>query len=128
MQILHMGPLAHNPNLVAPSKVRSRISRLTPNELDAEGIEKQIADHANCARLAQQAGYDGVEIIGSAGYLLSTFLVEKTNQRTALCGGCYGNRMHFPLQVARRVRATVRVVFTVILRIASTDLLESGIS
>ena len=56
MQILHMGPLAHNPNLVAPSKIRSRISKLTPNELDAEGIEKQIADHANCARLAKQAG------------------------------------------------------------------------
>ena len=82
MQILHMGPLAHNPNLVAPSKIRSRISKLTPNELDAVGIEKQIADHANCARLAKKAGYDGVEIIGSAGYLLSTFLVEKTNQRT----------------------------------------------
>jgi 2,4-dienoyl-CoA reductase (NADPH2) len=81
MQILHMGPLAHNPNLVAPSPIRSRISKLSPKELDAEGIEKQIADHARCAELAKQAGYDGVEIIGSAGYLLSTFLVEKTNQR-----------------------------------------------
>ena len=128
MQILHMGPLAHNPHLVAPSKVRSRISRLTPNELDAEGIEKQIADHANCARLAQQAGYDGVEIIGSAGYLLSTFLVEKTNQRTDQWGGCYENRMRFPLEVVRRVRATVGDDFIVIFRIAAMDMLEGGMS
>ncbi|MEC7960202.1 MAG: NADPH-dependent 2,4-dienoyl-CoA reductase, partial [Pseudomonadota bacterium] len=128
MQILHMGPLAHNPNLVAPSKIRSRISKLTPNELDAEGIEKQIADHANCARLAKQAGYDGVEIIGSAGYLLSTFLVEKTNQRTDEWGGSYENRMRFPLEVVRRVRETVGEDFIVIFRIAAMDMLQGGMS
>ncbi len=128
MQILHMGPLAHNPNLVAPSKIRSRISKLTPNELDAEGIEKQIADHANCARLAKKAGYDGVEIIGSAGYLLSTFLVEKTNQRTDEWGGSYENRMRFPLEVVRRVRATVGDEFIVIFRIAAMDMLQGGMS
>ena len=128
MQILHMGPLAHNPNLVAPSKIRSRISKLTPNELDAEGIEKQIADHANCARLAKQAGYDGVEIIGSAGYLLSTFLVEKTNQRTDEWGGSYENRMRFPLEVVRRVRAAVGDDFIVIFRIAAMDMLQGGMS
>ncbi|MGB1351187.1 MAG: FAD-dependent oxidoreductase, partial [Luminiphilus sp.] len=128
MQILHMGPLAHNPNLVAPSKIRSRISKLTPNELDAEGIEKQIADHANCARLAKEAGYDGVEIIGSAGYLLSTFLVEKTNQRTDEWGGSYENRMRFPLEVVRRVRATVGDDFIVIFRIAAMDMLQGGMS
>ena len=128
MQILHMGPLAHNPNLVAPSKVRSRISRLTPHELDVEGIEKQIADHANCARLAKEAGYDGVEIIGSAGYLLSTFLVEKTNQRKDEWGGSYENRMRFPLEVVRRVRATVGDDFIVIFRIAAMDMLQGGMS
>ncbi|MEY2909636.1 MAG: hypothetical protein RLZZ602_2159, partial [Pseudomonadota bacterium] len=97
MQILHMGPLAYNDHLVAPSSIRSRIGKFTPKGLDEAGIEKQIADHAHCARLAQQAGYDGVEIIGSAGYLLSTFLVEKTNQRTDQWGGSYENRMRFPL-------------------------------
>ena len=72
-----------------------------------QSLEKQIADHAHCAVLAKQAGYDGVEIIGSAGYLLSTFLVEKTNQRTDEWGGSYENRMRFPLEVVRRIRAAV---------------------
>ncbi|MBT5134812.1 MAG: NADPH-dependent 2,4-dienoyl-CoA reductase, partial [Halieaceae bacterium] len=128
MQILHMGPLAHNPNLVAPSKVRSRISKLTPNELDAQSLEKQIADHAHCAVLAKQAGYDGVEIIGSAGYLLSTFLVEKTNQRTDEWGGSYENRMRFPLEVVRRIRAAVGDDFIVVFRIAAMDMLQGGMS
>ena len=87
-----MGALAYNEGAVAPSPVRSRIGAFSPNELDEAGIEKQIADHAHCAKLALQAGYDGVEIIGSAGYLLSTFLVEKTNQRTDQWGGSYENQ------------------------------------
>ena len=128
LQILHMGPLAYNDKLVAPSKVRSRISKLTPHELDEAGIEKQIADHANCALLAQQAGYDGVEIIGSAGYLLSTFLVEKTNRRSDQWGGSYENRMRFPLEVVRRVRAAVGDDFIVIFRIAAMDMLQGGMS
>jgi 2,4-dienoyl-CoA reductase (NADPH2) len=82
MQILHMGALAPNPACVAPSAVKSRIAPFTPQALDEAGIEKQLADFAHCAALARQAGYDGVEIIGSAGYLLSTFLVQKTNLRT----------------------------------------------
>jgi len=77
MQILHAGPLAHTPTMVAPTAVASRLSRMTPNELDEAGVQKQIDDHVNCAKMAKLAGYDGVEIIGSAGYLLSTFLVEK---------------------------------------------------
>ena len=93
-----------------------------------QGIKKQIADHANCARLAKQAGYDGVEIIGSAGYLLSTFLVEKTNQRTDEWGGSYENRMRFPLEVVRRVRAAVGDDFIVIFRIAAMDMLQGGMS
>mgnify|MGYP006076711625 FL=1 len=128
MQILHMGPLAYNDHLVAPSGIRSRISKYTPSELDAEGIEKQIQDHANCARLAKAAGYDGVEIIGSAGYLLSTFLVEKTNQRTDEWGGSYENRMRFPLEIVRRVRAEVGSNFIVIFRIAAMDMLQGGMS
>jgi 2,4-dienoyl-CoA reductase (NADPH2) len=128
MQILHMGPLAYNDHLVAPSSIRSRIGKFTPTALDEAGIEKQIADHAHCARLAQQAGYDGVEIIGSAGYLLSTFLVEKTNQRTDQWGGSYENRMRFPLEVIRRVRAAVGDEFIVIFRIAAMDMLQGGMS
>ncbi|MEC7234072.1 MAG: NADPH-dependent 2,4-dienoyl-CoA reductase, partial [Pseudomonadota bacterium] len=128
MQILHMGPLAINDQLVAPSAVRSRISKFTPNELDAEGIEKQIEDHVNCARLAQKAGYDGVEIIGSAGYLISTFLVEKTNMRTDEYGGSYENRMRFALEVVRRCRAAVSEDFIIIFRIAGMDMLEGGMS
>ena len=128
LQILHMGALAYNEAAVAPSPVRSRIGAFSPNELDEAGIEKQIADHAHCAKLAQQAGYDGVEIIGSAGYLLSTFLVEKTNQRNDQWGGSYENRMRFPVEVVRRVRKTVGLDCIVIFRIAAMDMLQGGMS
>lgn len=128
MQILHSGPLAPTPKCVAPSPIRSRIGRYTPNELDAEGIEKQIADFAKCASLAKFAGYDGVEIIGSAGYLLSTFLVERTNQRTDEWGGSWENRMRFPVEVVRRVREAVGPDFIVIFRIAAMDMLQGGLA
>ena len=128
LQILHMGALAYNEGAVAPSAIRSRIGAFSPAELDEEGIEKQIADHAYCATLAKQSGYDGVEIIGSAGYLLSTFLVEKTNQRTDKWGGSYENRMRFSVEVIRRVREAVGKDFIVIFRIAAMDMLEGGMS
>ena len=128
MQILHGGPLAYAENAVAPSAVKSRISPITPIALDEAGIDKQLADFANCASRAKEAGYDGVEIIGSAGYLLSTFLVEKTNQRTDLWGGSYENRMRFPVEVVRRVRAAVGDHFIVIFRIAAMDMLQGGMS
>ena len=108
--------------------VKSRIGRYTPNELDEAGIEKQIADFANCAALAKLAGYDGVEIIGSAGYLLSTFLVEKTNLRTDRWGGPWENRMRFPVEVVRRVRAAVGRDFIVIFRISAMDMLDGGLA
>ena len=128
MQILHMGPLAYNDQLVAPSPVKSRISAYAPNELDAAGIQKQIADFANCAKCAQEAGYDGVEIIGSAGYLVSTFLVEKTNQRDDEYGGSYENRMRFALEIVEAIRAAVGPDFIVIFRIAAMDMLQGGMS
>ena len=128
MQILHTGPLAGTPNCVAPSPIRSRIGRHVPNELDEAGIEKQLADFANCAALARKAGYDGVEIIGSAGYLLSTFLVERTNQRSDQWGGPFENRMRFPVEVVRRVREAVGPDFIVIFRIAAMDMLEGGMA
>jgi 2,4-dienoyl-CoA reductase (NADPH2) len=128
MQILHAGPLATVEQPVAPSAVKSRISPLTPTALDEAGIEKQLNDFANCARRAREAGYDGVEIIGSAGYFLSTFLVEKTNRRTDQWGGSFENRMRFPVEVVRRVREAVGDDFIVIFRIAAMDMLQGGMS
>ncbi len=128
MQILHSGPLAGTPDLVAPSPVKSRIGRYVPNELDAAGIQKQIDDHVNCAVLAQEAGYDGVEIIGSAGYLISTFLVEKTNLRTDAYGGPFENRMRFAIEIVEQTRAAVGPNFILVFRIAAMDMLEGGMS
>jgi 2,4-dienoyl-CoA reductase (NADPH2) len=128
LQILHSGPLARTPACVAPSAVKSRIGRFAPAELDEAGIEKQIADFATCARLAREAGYDGVEIIGSAGYLISTFLVRKTNLRTDRWGGEWENRMRFAVEVVRRVREAVGADFIVIFRIAAMDMLDGGLA
>ncbi len=128
LQILHTGPLAGTPECVAPSPVRSRIGRYVPNELDEVGIEKQIADFVNCAVMARLAGYDGVEIIGSAGYLISTFLVEKTNLRTDQWGGSFENRMRFPVEIVRRVRAAVGDDFILVFRIAAMDMLQDGMA
>ncbi|MGQ5701826.1 oxidoreductase [Sandaracinobacteroides sp. A072] len=128
MQILHSGPLAGTPDCVAPSALRSRIGAFVPNELDDAGIRKQIADFANCARLAKEAGYDGVEVIGSAGYLISTFLVEKTNQRTDEWGGSWENRMRFAVEVMRAVREAVGPDFIVIFRISAMDMLQGGLA
>jgi 2,4-dienoyl-CoA reductase (NADPH2) len=128
MQILHSGPLAGVPDAVAPSPVKSRIGRYAPVELDEAGIEEQIDAFARCAALAQEAGYDGVEIIGSAGYLISTFLVEKTNLRTDQWGGSWENRMRFALEVVRRTRAAVGPDFVLIFRISAMDMLEGGLA
>jgi 2,4-dienoyl-CoA reductase (NADPH2) len=128
LQILHAGSLARTAGAVAPSAIRARIAPNVPHELDEDGIEKQLADFANCAAMAKLAGYDGVEIIGSAGYLLSTFLVERTNQRTDQWGGNFENRMRFPVEVVRRVREAVGPDFIVVFRIAAMDMLQGGMA
>jgi 2,4-dienoyl-CoA reductase (NADPH2) len=128
MQILHSGPLARTSRCVAPSPVKSRIARHVPIELDEDGIEEQIEGFANCAALAEQAGYDGVEIIGSAGYLISTFLVQKTNLREDKWGGSWENRMRFPIEVVRRVRAKVSPDFLLIFRVSAMDMLQEGLA
>ncbi|OAO04262.1 FAD-dependent oxidoreductase [Parasphingorhabdus sp.] len=128
MQILHPGPLAYTPAAVAPSPVKSRIAPFVPNELDAAGVQKQIDDHVQCAVMAKKAGYDGVEIIGSAGYLISTFLVQKTNLREDEYGGSYENRMRFALEIVEQTRAAVGDDFILIFRIAAMDMLEDGMS
>ena len=128
LQILHMGPLAWTPDCVAPSPIKSRIGRYVPKELDSQGIEKQLGDIVNCAALAREAGYDGVEIIGSAGYLISTFLLERTNQRNDEWGGAFENRMRFAIEAVRRVRAVVGTDFILIFRVPAMDMLEDGLS
>jgi 2,4-dienoyl-CoA reductase (NADPH2) len=128
MQILHTGALARQADCVAPSPVKSRIGQFVPNELSEEGIAEQIAAFANCARLAKQAGYDGVEVIGSAGYLISTFLVEKTNQRTDRWGGPWANRMRFAVEVVRAVRTAVGPDFIFVFRISAMDMLQGGLA
>jgi 2,4-dienoyl-CoA reductase (NADPH2) len=128
MQILHPGPLAGTQEAVAPSAVKSRIGRFVPTALDEAGIQKQIGDHVRCAVMAKQAGYDGVEIIGSAGYLISSFLVQKTNLRDDDYGGSYENRMRFALEIVEQTRAAVGENFILIFRIAAMDMLDGGMS
>ncbi len=126
MQILHAGRYAYGPKCVAPSPVKSPISPFPPNELDEEGIEKQISDIVNAATLAQKAGYDGVEIMGSEGYFLNQFLVTHTNKRTDRWGGSYENRMRLPIDVVRRVREAVGTDFIIIYRLSMIDLVPNG--
>ncbi|MGS1108140.1 FAD-dependent oxidoreductase [Achromobacter anxifer] len=128
MQILHTGPLADTPDCVTASAVKSRVGRYTPQALTQAGIGKAIDDYAQCARMARLAGYDGVEIIGSAGYLISTFLVEKTNLRTDCWGGAWENRMRLPLEIVRAVRAAVGADFMLVFRISAMDMLEGGLA
>ena len=126
MQILHAGRYAYTPDLVSASAVRAPINPFTPKELDEEGIEKQINDFVNCAKLAQQAGYDGVEIMGSEGYFINQFLVSHVNKRTDRWGGSYKNRMRLPVEIVRRVREGVGANFIIIYRLSMLDLIEDG--
>ena len=126
MQILHAGRYAYSPSCVGPSAIKSPISPFPPTELDAAGIEKQISDIVTAASRAQEAGYDGVEVMGSVGYFLNQFLVTHTNKRTDEWGGSYENRMRLPVEVVRRVREAVGADFIVIYRLSMIDLLPNG--
>lgn len=126
MQILNAGRYAYGPNCVAPSPIKSPISPFKPTELDAAGIEKQIADFAIAAARAKQAGYDGVEVMGSEGYLINQFLVTHTNQRDDDWGGSYENRMRFAIEIVKRVRAAVGAEFILIYRLSMIDLIPNG--
>lgn len=126
MQILHAGRYAYSPELVAPSAIQAPINPFTPKELDEAGIQKQIDDYVNCAALAQRAGYDGVEIMGSEGYLINQFIVKHTNHRTDRWGGSYENRIRLPLEIVRRVRERVGENFILIYRLSMLDLIEDG--
>jgi len=126
MQILHAGRYAYSPKCVAPSAIKSPISPFPPAELDEDGIEKQISDIVTAATRARQAGYDGVEVMGSEGYFINQFLVTHTNKRTDRWGGSYENRMRLPVEVVRRVREAVGTDFIVIYRLSMIDLVPNG--
>ncbi|WP_342069086.1 NADPH-dependent 2,4-dienoyl-CoA reductase [Yoonia algicola] len=126
MQILHAGRYAYSPKCVAPSAVKSPISPFPPTELDEDGIEKQIADIVTAAARAREAGYDGVEVMGSEGYFINQFLVTHTNKRTDRWGGSYENRMRLPVEIVRRVREAVGADFIVIYRLSMIDLVPNG--
>ena len=126
MQILHFGRYAYHPQLVAPSALKAPINPFRPHPLSEEEIEETIADYARCAALAQSAGYDGVEIMGSEGYLINEFIARQTNQREDAWGGSYENRIRFPLEIVRRIRQAVGPNFIVIFRLSMLDLVEGG--
>lgn len=126
LQILHTGRYSYQPHLVAPSALQAPINRFTPHELTHDEILQLIDDFARCAQLAREAGYDGVEVMGSEGYLINEFLTVRTNQRQDQWGGDYVNRMRFAVEVVRAVRQRVGNDFIIIYRLSMLDLVENG--
>jgi 2,4-dienoyl-CoA reductase (NADPH2) len=128
LQILHSGRYGYSPFSVAPSRLKSPITPFTPRELSARGVERQIRCFVRCAVLAREAGYDGVEIMGSEGYFINEFLVNYTNRRTDEWGGSYENRMRLPVEIVSRVREAVGNDFIIIFRLSMIDLVPGGSS
>ncbi len=128
LQILHTGRYGYHPLCVAPSRIQSPISPFTPRELSARGIERQIRAFVRCAKLAREAGYDGVEVMGSEGYFINQFLVTHTNQRRDDWGGSYANRMRLAVEIVQRVREAVGPDFILIYRLSMLDLIPDGSS
>ncbi|GHD77954.1 FAD-dependent oxidoreductase [Streptomyces goshikiensis] len=126
MQILHFGRYAYHKDLVAPTALQAPISPFVPNELTDAEVERTVEDFVRAARLAKLAGYDGVEIMGSEGYLVNEFIAAATNKRTDRWGGAYENRVRFPLEIVRRTRAAVGEDFILIYRLSMLDLIPGG--
>ena len=128
MQILHTGRYSYQANNVAPSAIQAPINPIKPKALSSAEVQQTIDDFANCAKLAQYAGYDGVEIMGSEGYLINEFIAARTNHRDDEWGGSYENRIRFPIEIVKRTRATVGENFIIIYRLSMLDLVEGGSS
>ncbi|MBG5949556.1 FAD-dependent oxidoreductase [Proteus sp. G2618] len=126
LQILHTGRYSYQPNLVAPSAIQSPITPFMPTEMSHEQIEQTIDDYIHCAQLAQKAGYDGVEIMGSEGYLINQFLVSHTNQRNDQWGGNIENRCRFALRILEGIKKAVGEQFIIIYRLSMLDLIKDG--
>ncbi|MGH8540223.1 MAG: FAD-dependent oxidoreductase [Stenotrophobium sp.] len=128
LQILHTGRYGYHPFAVAPSKIKSPITPFSPRELSEDGIEKQIKAFVRCAELSREAGYDGVEIMGSEGYFINQFISTHTNKRNDEWGGSYENRTRLPVEIVRRTRAAVGRDFIIIYRLSMLDLIPDGSS
>jgi 2,4-dienoyl-CoA reductase (NADPH2) len=128
MQILHAGRYGYHPFAVAPSAIKSPISPFKPFKLKQSGINRTIRDFVNSAKLSKLAGYDGVEIMGSEGYLINQFIADRTNKRTDNYGGSYENRMRLPIELVKQTREAVGENFIIIYRLSMLDLVEKGSS
>lgn len=128
LQILHAGRYSYQKQLVAPSALQAPINPFTPQELSHNEVLQTIADFAHCAQLARQAGYDGVEVMGSEGYLINQFLTARTNHRNDEWGGDFTRRMRFAVEIVRAVRAAAGPDFILIYRLSMLDLVEDGSS
>ena len=128
MQILHSGRYGYHPFNVAPSKIKSPITPFKPFKLTQSGIKRTIRNFVNCAELSKMAGYDGVEIMGSEGYLINQFTAKRTNKRTDNYGGAYENRMRLPIELVKQTREAVGKEFIIIYRLSMLDLVENGSS
>ncbi|MCL6236113.1 NADPH-dependent 2,4-dienoyl-CoA reductase [Acinetobacter sp. ANC 5579] len=126
MQILHTGRYSYQANNVAPSSIQAPINPVKPQALSTADVERTINDFARCAQLAQTAGYDGVEVMGSEGYLINEFIAARTNHRDDEWGGSYENRIRFPIEIVRRTRELVGENFIIIYRLSMLDLVEGG--
>ena len=126
MQILHVGRYGYTPENVSASNTKAPISPFPARELSSEEVEQTIEDYVHCAKMAQYANYDGVEVMGSEGYLINQFIAKKTNLRTDEWGGAYENRIKFPIEIIRRTREAVGENFIIIYRLSMLDLVQGG--